>query len=52
MARPIKDTPAISGKDAEKFAKRLQKPMRASKEEIERARALYEAVKAQSKFAL
>jgi hypothetical protein len=52
MARPIKDTPIVSGKDAVRFAERMANPKRVSKEEIERARTLYEAVKAQSKFAL
>lgn len=46
MARPISPTPVVSGKDAVRFAERLANPKSASKEEIERARLIYEAVKA------
>ncbi len=52
MARQIKDTPIITGKDADRFAKKIANPKPASPEDIRRARAIYEAVKAQSKFVM
>jgi hypothetical protein len=50
MARPIKETPIVSGKDAVKFAEKMANAKPASKDEIEYARGLYEAVKAKSNF--
>lgn len=52
MARPIKDTPVVTGKDAEKFAKRLANPTPETKEEKVVAKMAYEAVKAISTFIL
>lgn len=50
MARPIKDTPVLTGKEAENFAKIIAKPSPASKEEKEAAKKAYEAFKAISTF--
>ena len=50
MARPIKNTPIVSGKDAIRFAEKIANPRPVMREEIEQARKLYEAVKAKSKF--
>ena len=52
MARPIKDTPVVTGKDAEKFAERLANPMPETKEEKVEAKKAFEAVKAISTFIL
>ena len=49
MARPIKETPVVTGKDAERFAENL-KPE--SKEEKEAAKKVYEKFKAIASFAL
>lgn len=50
MARPIKETPVLKGKDAIRFAERLEKPAPVSKSEKEAARKAYEAFKAISTF--
>ena len=50
MTRPIKETPALKGKDAERFAERMETVGRASAKEIEEARKAYEAFKAISTF--
>ena len=50
MARPIKETPVLKGKDAERFAKRMAQVGRASKEELEEARKAYETFKTISTF--
>ncbi|MDE6397216.1 MAG: hypothetical protein K2K84_08085 [Muribaculaceae bacterium] len=50
MAQPIKDTPVLKGKDAERFAERMAKVGRASEEELEEARKAYEAFKSISTF--
>lgn len=50
MARPIKETPVLKGKDAERFTNEMENVGRASKEEIEEARKAYEALKAISTF--
>lgn len=50
MARPIKETPVLTGKDAERFAERMANVGRASAGEIEEARKVYEAFKAISTF--
>ena len=45
MARPIEDTPILTGKDAERFIERLltSDERKASKEEKEEVRKAYEA---------
>ena len=50
MARPIKETPVLRGKDAVEFARRMANPAPVSKEEKEAAREAYEAFKAISTF--
>ncbi len=45
MARPIKETPELYGKDAERFEKLISRSKPASKEEKERARRAYEVMK-------
>ena len=50
MARPIKETPVLRGKDAENFAKRMTNPAPVCKSEKEAARKAYEAFKAISTF--
>lgn len=52
MARPIKDTPVVTGKDAVKFAERLSNPTPETKEEKVAAKRAFEAVKAISTFML
>ena len=44
MARPIKETPALSGKDLENFLWNMEHPVHASNDEIEESRRIYEAV--------
>lgn len=48
MARPIKDTPVLTGKDAERFRWHMDHPSPVSEEEKERARLSYEAAKRNS----
>lgn len=50
MARPIKETPVLRGKDAENFAKRMANPASVSKAEKEAAKKAYEAFRAISTF--
>ncbi len=50
MARPIKDTPELYGKDAERFENMISQPNPVSKEEKERARRAYELMKSISNF--
>lgn len=50
MARPIKETPVLTGKDAERFAERIAHPTPVSKEEREEARKAYEFFKSISTF--
>lgn len=52
MARPIKDTPVVTGKDAKKFAERMANPTPETKEEKAAAKKAYEAIKAISTFVL
>ncbi len=50
MARPIKQTPVLKGKDAKRFAERLAHPSPVSQSEKDEARKAYEAFKAISTF--
>lgn len=50
MARPIKETPILKGKDASRFAERIANPAPVSQSEKDEARAAYEAFKAISTF--
>jgi len=48
MARPIKDTPVLTGKDAERFRWHMDHPSPVSEEEKIRAWQSYEAAKRNS----
>lgn len=50
MARPIKETPELRGKDAVRFETIISTPKPVSKEEKERARKAYEVMKSISNF--
>lgn len=50
MARPIKETPVLKGKDAVRFAERTANPAPVSKAEKDAARKAYETLKAISTF--
>lgn len=52
MARPIKDTPVIRGRDARRFAANIANPVRISKEEREKAEKLFEELKKRANFAI
>ena len=48
MARPIKETPVLTGKDAERFRWHMDHPSPVSEEEKEMARQAYEMFKQNS----
>lgn len=48
MARPIKETPVLRGKDAEKFLWHIDNPSPVTKEEKDRAYHAYQAAKRNS----
>ena len=50
MARPIKETPELHGKDAERFERMIAKPKPVSNEEREKARMAYEFMRSISNF--
>ncbi len=50
MARPIKETPELYGKDAERFENLIAHTRPVSAEEKERARRAYELMKSISNF--
>lgn len=50
MARPIKETPELYGKDAERFENLISHPQPVSEKEKERARKAYELMKSISNF--
>lgn len=50
MARPIKETPELFGKDAERFESLISKTKAAYKTERKRARKAFEAMKSISNF--
>lgn len=52
MARPIKETPPITGKDAERFLMDVADTKPASEEEKKHAKSVYERFKAIATFAL
>ena len=52
MARPIKDTPIIWGKDAERFLKAMENVTPISKEEREEQKKAYEWFKSIATFPL
>ena len=45
MARPIKETPTLKGKDAERFLRLMDEVKPVSKEEMERIKKNYEYIK-------
>lgn len=49
MSLPIRDTPILTGKDAERFIKNIQNPKPVSREEYERAKKIYDELKAKGK---
>ena len=50
MARPIKETPVVTGKDAKRLAEKMACLKPESKEEREAAKKVYEKFKAQYTF--
>ncbi|MBF0320553.1 MAG: hypothetical protein HQL01_12195 [Nitrospirae bacterium] len=52
MARPIKETPTLTGKDAKRFLERMAQvdKRKLSQEEYEKLMANYEEIKKISKF--
>ena len=50
MARPIKETPILYGKDAERFIHEMKTVKPASEEEKKRVRASYEKIKKLATF--
>lgn len=50
MARPIKETPILYGKDAERFVRDMKNVQPASEEERKRVRASYEKIKKLATF--
>lgn len=50
MARPIKETPELKGKDAVRFEALISNPKPVSKEDKERAKKAYETMKSISNF--
>ena len=52
MAKPIKETPFLFGKDAKNFVRENKEVLKASKEEKEQIRASYEALKEIAQFAI
>ena len=52
MARPIKETPVLTGKDARVFEEKINNPREVSQEEIEAACESYEKIKSIATFVL
>lgn len=50
MARPVKETPELTGKDAARFEALISTPRPVSNKEKERARKAYEVMKSISNF--
>ena len=50
MARPIKETPVVTGKDAKRFAEKMARLKPESKEEKKKKKKVYEKFKAISAF--
>ena len=50
MARPIKETPILYGKDAERFIHEMENVKPATEEEKKRVRASYEKIKKLATF--
>lgn len=52
MARPIKETPILKGRDARMFAKKIANPSRISEEERRKAQKVYQDFQSIAKFSL
>jgi hypothetical protein len=52
MARPIKETPVLTGKDAKRFREAMENVKPVSKEEREEIKKAYELMKQMSNFYL
>jgi len=52
MARPIRETPILRGKDAKRFMKLIASPVKESAEEIKKAHEVYERFKKIANFNL
>jgi hypothetical protein len=50
MARPIKETPLLKGKDAKQFIERMKETKQVSEEEIRRVQLNYEYIMSIAKF--
>lgn len=50
MARPIKETPVLTGKDAERFAYAVANPRPISREEVLRAQDVFRRLQACSEL--
>jgi hypothetical protein len=50
MARPIKETPILEGKDATQFLNNMQNVQKSSKSEMERIQKSYQSFKSIAKF--
>lgn len=50
MARPIKETPVLKGKDARAFAQKIARPQPVSATEKEKALKIYEDFKLIARF--
>lgn len=50
MARPIKEPPILTGKDAERFVKRMNEKRTVSNKEIERVKKNYKYILSIAKF--
>ncbi|MDR2594458.1 MAG: hypothetical protein LBC87_06800 [Fibromonadaceae bacterium] len=50
MARPIKETPTIKGKDSIRFQEAMDNPIPVSKEQKEKQRRAYEFMKSIATF--
>jgi hypothetical protein len=52
MARPIKDTPTLTGKDAKRFREAMENVKPVSKERMEEIKSSYELFKSIATFPL
>lgn len=50
MARPIKETPVLTGKDAKRFEEMVNNPRPVTQAEIQAAQDAYEAIKSIATF--
>lgn len=50
MAKPIKETPVLTGKDAERFAQAVANPQKVEREDVLRAQAVYKRLYACSEL--